>query len=160
MQKCFTGICCGIICQHPHALPLQALLIKHNTVYCDCKQCSSVSTTTWSTAKKIAMLKKWIKQKFRAIGAFNGGWKCLQLDQSWQSRMNHCHDQNSCIHHLCQHIVWEKEQVLKDTALPWTNWPPFQCSLLSTLKFLHIRNIQQECNTTKLAAQRFSISEK
>ena len=46
------------------------------------------------------------------IETFNVAWKCLQLHQSWQSWRNHCHNQNPCVHLLCQHIVWGREQVL------------------------------------------------
>ena len=103
-------------------------------------------------------------------------WNCLQLHQSWQNRMNHCHSQNPCVHLLHQHIVWGREQFLEhppsnglasegiyqntpsahfaslygNKSLGHQNWPFFQCSLLSTSRFLRIHNIQQECITTKL----------
>ena len=48
-----------------------------------------------------------------SIGAFSVAWKYQQLHQSWQSRMHHSHDQNPCIHHLCQHIVRGRELVLE-----------------------------------------------
>ena len=49
--------------QHPDTLPLQALPMKHNTTYCDCKQCSLVLTkyVKQSNSKKlITMLGKYM----------------------------------------------------------------------------------------------------
>ena len=48
-----------------------------------------------------------------SIWAFSVAWKCLQMHQYWQSQMNHSHNQNLCVRHLHQHIVWGREQVLE-----------------------------------------------
>ena len=102
---------------HSHALPLQALPNKHNTAYCDCKQCSSVSTKR--EAKQPQKWPFWVKSiKQKAIGAFNVCWKCLQLDQSWQSRMNPCHDHESLRPSpSATHCLREREQTWNNLLL-------------------------------------------